>query len=132
MPPAAAQNRYGVLSLRRNLELGPYACLSAGFAAASREEKFTSAAASFSPGQPGTYCGEVFTVSFNSSTSQVLQAKVANSGVTAPGEAGWARLTLGGAAATYLPVVGFAATSMKNTRADGSGGNYGMTINHRW
>lgn len=130
--PLAANNRYSLLDLRRNLELGPYACVTAGFSAASREEQFTSAAASFSPGQTSQYCGEVFTVSFNSPTSQVLQAKVANSGVTAPGEAGWARLTLGGGAATYLPVVGFAATSMKNTRADGSGGNYGMTINHRW
>ena len=130
--PPAANNRYSLLDLRRNLELGPYACVTAGFSAASREEQFTSAAASFSPGQTSQYCGEVFTVSFNSPTSQVLQAKVANSGVTTPGEAGWARLTLGGAAATYLPVVGFAATSMKNTRADGSGGNYGMTINHRW
>ena len=56
----------------------------------------------------------------------------ANSGVTAPGQAGWAKLTLGGGSTTYLPVVGFAATSMKNTRTDGSGGNYGMTIPHRW
>lgn len=130
--PAATANRYGVLSLRRNLDLGPYACVTAGFAAASREEQFTSAGASFSPGVTSPYCGEVFTVSFNSPTSQVLQAKVANNGVTAPAQDGWARLTLGGGTATYLPVVGFAATSMKNTRTDGSGGNYGLTINHRW
>ena len=130
--PASTANRYGVLTLRRDLELGPYACVTAGFAAADREEKFTSAGSSFSPGVTSPNCGEVFTVSFNSSTSKVLQAKVANSGVTAPGQAGWAKLTLGGGSTTYLPVVGFAATSMKNTRTDGSGGNYGMTIPHRW
>ena len=135
-PPTAAQNRYSMLT-KKDVEvmgqvMGPYACLTAGFAAADREEKFTSAGSSFSPGVTSPYCGEVFTVSFNSPTSKVLQAKVANSGVPAPGQAGWAKLTLVGGTGTYLPVVGFAATSMKNTRADGSGGNYGMTIPHRW
>lgn len=134
--PTAANNRYSVLT-KKDVEvmgqvMGPYACLTAGFAAADREEKFTSAGSSFSPGVTSPYCGEVFTVSFNSPTSKVLQAKVANSPAAAPGQAGWAKLTLGGGTTTYLPVVGFAATSMKNTRADGSGGNYGMTINHRW
>ena len=130
--PATTDNRYGLLTLSRKADMGPYACLTAGFAAADREEKFTSAGSSFSPGVTSPYCGEVFTVSFNSTSSKVLQSKVANSGVTAPGQAGWAKLTLGGGTTTYLPVVGFAATSMKNTRTDGSGGNYGMTINHRW
>lgn len=130
--PAAADNRYNVLTKSTDSVMGPYACLTAGFAAADREEKFTSAGSSFSPGVTSPYCGEVFTVSFNSSTSKVLQAKVANSPVAAPGQAGWAKLTLGGGSTTYLPVVGFAATSMKNTRTDGSGGNYGMTIPHRW
>ena len=131
---SVTNNRYSLLTLANRGDMGPYACVTAGFAAADREEKFTTAGASFSPGQTSPYCGEVFTMSFNSATSEVLQAKVANSQVNAPtgSEAGWAKLTLGGGSTTYLPVVGFAATSMKNTRADGSGGNYGMTINHRW
>ena len=132
-PPTASQNAYSLLSLRERDNMGSYACLNARFSAASREEAFLGTSSSFSPGAPNDYCGEVFTMSFNSDTSKVLQAKVANHKAKVPtgAEAGWARLSLG-ATNTYLPVVGFAATSIKNSRADGSGGNYGMTLQHRW
>ena len=132
-PPPASDNAYSLLSLRVRGNMGSYACLNARLSAASREEAFLGNSSSFSPGAPNDYCGEVFTMSFNSDTSKVLQAKVANHKANVPtgAEAGWARLSLG-STNTYLPVVGFAATSIKNSRADGSGGNYGMTLQHRW
>jgi len=43
------------------------------------------------------------------------------------GEAGWARLQISNN--VHAPVVGFAATSLKNQAL---GGNYGMTLQHRW
>jgi hypothetical protein len=128
--PAATANAYSLLTLSTVGSMGPYACLNAGVAGASREEHFTAAGADFSPGSVGLFCGEVFTMSFGSATSKVLQAQVANTAAPAmPGDAGWAKLTLGGGTATRLPVLGFAATSMVNKSTNG---NFGLTLPHRW
>ena len=111
-------------------ELGPQACLDFSFGSFDREEGSKVAAGGFSPGTTFPYCGEVFTMSFGSSTSKVLQAMVANTAAPAmPGAAGWAKLTLGGGTATRLPVLGFAATSMVNKSTNG---NFGLTLPHRW
>lgn len=118
-------NPYAGLTMNRSLAMGPQACLSVAFSSADREEKFQTAGGGFSPGVTSPYCGEVFTVSFNGTSP--LQAALTNRSVTPVGEAGWARLQL--ANSVYAPVVGFAATSLKNQAL---GGNYGMTLPHRW
>ena len=118
-------NPYATLTLNKTLAMGPQACLSVAFSSADREEKFQTLGGGFSPGVTSPYCGEVFTVSFNGAS--VLQAAVTNRSVTAVGEAGWARLQI--ANNVYAPVVGFAATSIKNQT---TGGNYGMSLPHRW
>ena len=130
--PATTDNAYGVLQLSTPVAaMGPYACLNAGVAGADREERATAAGADFSPGTVGLYCGEVFTLSFGSATSKVLQSQVANTPApTMPGETGWARLSLGTTGAgTSLPIVGFGATSIVNRSTNG---NYGLTMPHRW
>ena len=128
--PATTDNRYGVLSLGAVAGMGPYACLPAGVSGVDREEKATASGADFSPGTVGLYCGEVFTMSFGSATSKVLQAQVANTAAPAmPGDTGWAKLTLGGTTAVQLPVVGFSATSIVNNVTKG---NFGLTMPHRW
>ena len=73
------------------------------------------------------YCGEVFTVQFGGAS--VLQAAVTKRDVTPLGQAGWGRLDLGSSGTVSLPIVGFAATSMKNQT---TGGNFGITSPHRW
>jgi len=117
-------NRYRVLTLSAT-EFGPQACLLAGFGSTDREERVNVAGGSFSPGVTAPYCGEVFTVQFGATS--VLQAAVTKRKVNPVSDAGWASLTLMGA--NRLPIVGYAATSLKNTVA---GGNYGMTLPHRW
>ena len=119
-----SDNRYRVLTLSAT-EFGPQACLLAGFGSTDREERVNVAGGSFSPGVTAPYCGEVFTVQFGATS--VLQAAVTKRKVNPVSDAGWASLTLMGA--NRLPIVGYAATSLKNTVA---GGNYGMTLPHRW
>ncbi len=117
-------NRYRVLTLS-NTDFGPQACVLAGFGSTDREERINVASGSFSPGLTAPYCGEVFTVQFGNTS--VLQAAVTKRKVTPVSDAGWASLTLMGA--NRLPIVGYAATSLKNAAI---GGNYGMTLPHRW
>lgn len=127
-PPAAAANVYGGLSLKaRSTSNGTpaIACLGGALASTDREE--ARGGASFSPGSPLTFCGEVFTLSFRNKSS-VLNAAITNtvaSGVSY--DQGWASLSLGGGVS--LPVVGFAATSAVN---NSSNGNFGLTMPHRW
>ena len=118
-------NPYASLTINRTLAQGPQSCLSVSFSSADREEKFQTAGGGFSPGVTSPYCGEVFTVSFNGTS--VLQAALTNRQVAPVGEAGWARLQV--ADGLHVPVVGFAATSIQNQAI---GGNYGMTLPHRW
>ena len=128
---AATNNRYAALT-KSVTTMGPMACLTGTLGAADREEGTPAGiSADFSPGTITTaqFCGEVFTLSFARATSQVMQAQVANTGTGAlPGATGWARLALGGGSPT-LPIVGFAATSIKNAN---SRGNFGLTLPHRW
>lgn len=121
----ATGNPYASLTMNRALAMGPQACLSVAFSSADREEKFQTAGGGFSPGVTSPYCGEVFTVSFGAISP--LQAALTNRTVTPVGEAGWARLQISNN--VHAPVVGFAATSLKNQAL---GGNYGMTLQHRW
>lgn len=122
---APTSNPYAALSINRSLAQGPQACLSAAFSSADREEKFQTLGGGFSPGVTSPYCGEVFTVSFSSTS--VLQASLTNRAVAPVGDAGWARLQL--ANSVYAPIVGFAATSIRN---QATGGNFGLTLPHRW
>ena len=129
--PAVTLNTYGNLALKERGNMGKYACLTGAVGGVDREEKEAEGASTdFSPGTITTadFCGEVFTLSFNRATSQVLQAEVANTpSGQMPGTEGWASLNLDGGA--VLPVVGFAATSIKNTDKFG---NFGLTLPHRW
>ena len=118
-------NPYAGLTLDRAKAQGPQACLSVAFSSADREERFQTLGGGFSPGVTSPYCGEVFTVTFNGTS--VLQAAVTNRSVTPVGEAGWARLQISNN--VYAPIVGFAATSMKN---QATGGNFGLSLPHRW
>lgn len=77
------------------------------------------------------FCGETSVLSFNSTASQVLGAKLAASTINVGYVAGWHTIGLRGslqlaapAAATGMPVVGFAAAKAK-------GVNLGGTWNHR-
>lgn len=123
---APTGNPYSALTINRSLAQGPQACLSAAFSSADREEKFQTLGGGFSPGVTSPYCGEVFTISFSSAAS-VLQASLTNRVVAPVGDAGWARLQL--ANSVYAPIVGFAATSIRN---QATGGNFGLTLPHRW
>ena len=129
--PAVADNTYGNLALSTRGNMGRYACLTGAVGGVDREEtEAQGAGTDFSPGTITTasFCGEVFTLSFNRPTSQVLQAQVANTpSGQMPGTEGWASLNLDGGA--VLPIVGFAATSIKNTNKFG---NFGLTLPHRW
>ena len=121
----ASGNPYAGLSLNKTLPNGPQACLSVAFSSVDREEKFQTLGGGFSPGLTQPYCGEVFTVSFNGVSP--LQASLTNRTVAPVGEAGWARLQISNN--VYAPIVGFAATSMKN---QATGGNFGLSLPHRW
>ncbi|HQX66621.1 MAG TPA: hypothetical protein PLH47_04860 [Ottowia sp.] len=121
----ASGNPYATLSLNKTLPNGPQACLSVAFSSVDREEKFQTLGGGFSPGLTQPYCGEVFTVSFNGVSP--LQASLTNRTVAPVGEAGWARLQISNN--VYAPIVGFAATSMKN---QATGGNFGLSLPHRW
>ncbi|MCB2037882.1 MAG: cell surface protein, partial [Ottowia sp.] len=125
-------NRYGAL-VSTTTSMGPMACLTGTLGAADREETTPAGlGADFSPGTITTaqFCGEVFTLSFARDTSMVMQAQVANTGTGAlPGVVGWARLGLDSGGRGPLPIVGFAATSIKNAN---SRGNFGLTLPHRW
>ncbi len=125
----------GRLVLNRNAGgYGPMACLRPLLSIWDREET-AQWTGGFSPGD-GYACGEVFTLQFG--TSSVLQAAVTAHSVThpLPGVAGWAKLQMsqntgtGSGSSTAIhpvPVVGFAATSIK-----AGNGNYGLTVPHRW
>ena len=125
---ANAGNVYKPLAIQQG-PFGPQGCVTLRFSSADREESFSTAGGGFSPGQSNPFCGEVFTAQF--SGNSVLQAAVTKRALTPVGQAGWARLTTttGATGAHTLPVLGFAATSIKNTE---TGGNFGVTTPHRW
>lgn len=124
-----AEGRYSLLDLDRANQYGPQACMEMRLSTTDREEgqvteSFTG---DFSPGEFVTfpYCGEVFTLSF--SDHSVLNATVTNRQVSPFGVAGWGRLgTIDG---RYLPMIGFAATSVVNNNTSVA---YGWTLPHRW
>ena len=123
-PATTTLNMYAPLTLNKTLAMGPQACIMLNFSSAGREEQFQTAGGGFSPGVSLPNCGEVFTVTFGATS--VLQGAITNTVVSPVSSEGWARLALG---AGRLPIVGYAATSIKNTA---SNGNYGLTLPHRW
>lgn len=112
-------------------DLGNFICVRGSFSGSDREEGGIDSFVDFSPAPAASaYCGEVFTMSFNRASSQVLSAGLSNVSVNmkiggkAP-EAGWATFT----PASPLPMTGFAAISLLNVEQSG---NYGYTFGHRW
>lgn len=133
---------------------GDFLCTKSAIKGSNREEASFSAVGQFSPAPvvgATFFCGETATLSFNSETSKVLHAALANqqvsvrvgSGGASTVQAGWATLTLtpatstttGGTAvgattkAIGLPVIGYAATSFSNGATNG---NFGDAIEHRY
>ena len=128
-------NVYNGLFLKDMGDLGPFACLDTGIVltgSLDREEGSVEGdvgdPSDFSPGKPDpkvARCGEVFVVQF--AGSSVFNAMVTSEkfGDTA-GKAGFAQITF---AERSLPVVGYSATSIRNSE---TGKNYGATYGHRW
>lgn len=117
------------------LDLGSFICLKGTFSGSDREEGGIDSNVNFSPAPAAAaYCGEVFTMSFNRASSQVLSAGLTNVPVNmliggkAP-EAGWATFKPADLAGRGLPMAGFAAISLLNAEQSG---NYGYTFGHRW
>lgn len=131
---------------------GDFLCTKSKITGSNREEASFSAVGSFSPAPvvgATFFCGETATLSFNSDTSRVLHAVLANqpvavrvgAGGASTVQAGWATLeltpatstTTGGAAVAHaakgLPVIGYAATSFSNGATNG---NFGDAIEHRY
>jgi hypothetical protein len=127
--PSANANRYSLLDMKV-IQGDPFACMPVGFSSANREEIFSSSSGAWSPGTAGTVCGEVYTITFGRTSSQVLQAALTNYITPAlAGTEGWAQVQMGGSTAVALPLVGFSATSAVNNATNG---NLGMTLQHRW
>ena len=133
---------------------GDFLCTKSEIKGSNREEASFSATGHFSPAPvvgATFFCGETATLSFNSETSKVLNAALANqqvsvrvgSGGSSTVQAGWATLkltpatatTTGGTAVTPaneakgLPVIGYSATSFTNGATNG---NFGDAIEHRY
>lgn len=121
------------------LEMGAYLCLTGELAGLNREEGGVGAAAS--PGTLNSFCGETFTLSFQSNTSDVLKGKISNTPARVivggkPVEFGWATLNLkktnvdgtgASIADAVLPMVGYSASHA----SDGVNW-YGYSFTHRW
>lgn len=113
------------------VNLGSFLCMNGELNGFNREEG--GIGASSSPGPISDICGEVFTLSFQSDTSNVLGGKIANTkaSITRAGQPvnfGWAELNLPKAVAGgRLPMVGFSASHA----SDGVNW-YGYSSNHRW
>lgn len=86
-------------------------------------EENTNSTFVISPDVALRFCGETSVLSFNTASSQVLGAKIANSNIPAGYSTGWLRINTTGLGAG-LPLVGFAAAKAK-------GVNLGGTWNHR-
>lgn len=132
---------------------GDFLCTKSAIKGSNREEASFSAVGQFSPAPvvgATFFCGETATLSFNSETSKVLHAALANqqvsvrvgSGGASTVQAGWATLELTPATSTKtggtspltkpakgLPVIGYAATSFSNGATNG---NFGDAIEHRY
>lgn len=131
---------------------GDFLCTKSKITGSNREEASFSAVGQFSPAPvvgATFFCGETATLSFNSDTSRVLHAALANqpvavrvgSGGASTVQAGWATLELTPATSTTtggtpvanpakgLPVIGYAATSFSNGATNG---NFGDAIEHRY
>lgn len=125
--PTPANNAYSSLNKQVKGDLGAFACLPVVVGSVDREERTTSAGASFSPGNQASVCGEVFTLSFGGSS--VLGAELTNVPARSVGKEGWGYVTIGGpGAATAIPMVGFSATSVYAPTI----GNFGLTLPYRW
>ena len=136
------------------MSTGDFLCTKSAIKGSNREEASFSAVGQFSPAPVAGatfFCGETATLSFNSETSKVLHAALANqqvsvrvgSGGASTVQAGWATLTLTPATSTKtggttvgatteakgLPVIGYAATSFSNGATNG---NFGDAIEHRY
>lgn len=116
------------------VNLGAFLCMNGELNGFNREEG--GVGSSSSPGPISDMCGEVFTLSFQSDTSNVLGGKIANTkasimrGGHQPVNFGWAELHLPKAAPApnnRLPLVGFSASHA----SDGVNW-YGYSSNHRW
>lgn len=122
---------------------GTILCLADGkvnYTAYNREEnmKVTSFTGDWSPGlppdvQPG-FCGEVATLTFGSTQSKALNAKLTTFEVQGlpEGGAGWMSAATPGEGTGFgLPVIGFAANTFKAAIGTNMG-NYGDAITHRY
>ena len=118
------------------VNVGNILCVPGQLSGFNREEG--NAVGELSPAPSFQICGEVGTLTFNNSASQVLNGQLTNNTVRimqgtprAMVQAGWASINVRDAQATPVgvPVLGFAATSFANGQ---TGGNFGDAINHRY
>ena len=119
------------------VNVGNILCVPGQLNGFNREEG--NAVGELSPAPSFQICGEVGTLTFNNSASQVLNGQLTNATVRimqgtprAMVQAGWASINVRDAGTTTpvgVPVLGFAATSFANGQ---TGGNFGDAINHRY
>ena len=118
------------------VNVGNILCVPGQLNGFNREEG--NAVGELSPAPSFEICGEVGTLTFNNSASQVLNGQLTNATVRimqgtprAMVQAGWASINVRDAqtAPVGVPVLGFAATSFANGQ---TGGNFGDAINHRY
>ena len=119
------------------VNVGNMLCVPGQVSGFNREEG--NAVGELSPVRSFNICGEVSTLTFNNSASQVLNGQLTNDRVEimqgtprAMVQAGWASINVRDAQTTTpvgVPVLGFAATSFANGQ---TGGNFGDAVNHRY
>ena len=118
------------------VNVGNILCVPGQLSGFNREEG--NAVGELSPAPSFQICGEVGTLTFNNSASQVLNGQLTNNTVRimqgtprAMVQAGWASINVRDAQTrpVGVPVLGFAATSFANGQ---TGGNFGDAINHRY
>ena len=123
--------------LVNGVNVGNILCVPGQLSGFNREEG--NAVGELSPAPSFQICGEVGTLTFNNSASQVLNGQLTNKTVRimqgtprAMVQAGWASINVRDAQTTTpvgVPVLGFAATSFANGQ---TGGNFGDAVNHRY
>ena len=138
--PATHYNTRNIVTARNvsvnGVNVGNILCVPGQLSGFNREEG--NAVGELSPAPSFQICGEVGTLTFNNSASQVLNGQLTNATVRimqgtprAMVQAGWASINVRDAQTTPVgvPVLGFAATSFANGQ---TGGNFGDAINHRY
>ena len=138
--PTAHYNVRNIVTARNvsvnGVNVGNILCVPGQLSGFNREEG--NAVGELSPARSFQICGEVGTLTFNNSASQVLNGQLTNATVRimqgtprAMVQAGWASINVRDAqtAPVGVPVLGFAATSFANGQ---TGGNFGDAINHRY